>query len=439
MSDPIIIIGAVLSFALILKAFIFQFWWILPPFLIYNQLKFHYVFYMASKWVGAEVREKIVLEIKIPHEILRPTRAMENVFNSIWGTYDPPSDWRSSYFEGKTLLSTSFEIAGIDGVPHFFIRLPKSNRKIVESSIYSQYPEVEITEVPDYTTQVPMDIPNKEWDFWGTDFELVKSDVYPIKTYEQFFEETPDSSKEEKRIDPLSSLFESISRITKGEQMWIQITMTPITVKEDNFVKRGKAEVDKLVNRTTKSSGFPPLIQDFFRLLIHGTTSDASVEEKESFLPPEMKLTQGEREVVSAIEKKVSKVCFKGYIRYIYLAKRDVFFGGAKGFGVGFFSQFATQNLNNLKPWSETTTKIQAPDIFTARRLYVRKKDMIDKYRRRDPAFDPFSPPEATYVLNCEELATLFHFPGKEAVPTKALERVEMKKGAPPSTLPVEN
>jgi len=438
MLEPTIIMDTALPYFLILKAFIFQFWWIFPPFLLFGQLKFNYLFYMADKWSGDKSRERIVLEIKIPHEILRPMRAMENVFNSIWGTFDPPKDWRASYFEGKIVLSTSFEIAGIDGVPHFFIRLPRSNRKLVESAIYSQYPEVEIVEVPDYTKQVPMDIPNKEWDLWGTDFELVKPDIYPIKTYEQFFEENPDSTKEEKRIDPLSALFESISRTTKGEQMWIQITMNPISTKEDDYVKRGKEEVNKLANRASKAVSFVPLIEDFFSLLIHGTISEPP-KEKESILPPEMKLTQGERDVVSAIERKISKVCYKGYIRYIYLAKRDVFFGGAKGFGVAFFSQFATQNLNNLKPWSETTTKIQSPDIFTARRLYVRKKDMIDKYRRRDPAFDPFSPPEATYVLNCEELATLYHFPGEDAVPTKALERVEMKKGAPPSTLPVED
>jgi len=438
MLDPELIIERIIPDILILKALILQLWWIFPPFLIYGHLKFYYLDYMANHWNGDKSRERIVLEIKIPHEILRPIRAMENVFNSIWGTYDPPKDWRASYFEGKTILSTSFEIAGIDGVPHFFIRLPKSNRKIVESSIYSQYPEVEIVEVPDYTKQVPMDIPNKEWDLWGTDFEMLKPDVYPIKTFEQFFEENPDSNKEEKRIDPLSSLFEMITRTTKGEQMWIQLTMWPISVKEDDFYKRGRAEVDKLANRGSKSVSFGPMIKDFFSLIFTGEIPEPP-KEKETILPPEMKLTQGERDIVYAIEKKISKVCYKGFIRYIYLAKRDVFFGGAKGFGVGFFSQFTTQNLNNLKPWSETTTKIQSPDIFTARRLYVRKRDMIDKYRRRDPAFDPFSPPEARYVLSCEELATMYHFPGESSVPTKGLERIEMKKGAPPTTLPVED
>jgi hypothetical protein len=106
---------------------------------------------------------------------------MENVFNSIWGSYDPPKDWRASHFEGKVILPISFEIAGIDGVPHMYLRTSSSNRKQIESAIYSQYPEVEIVEVPDYTKQVPMDIPNQDWDMVGADFELMKPEVYPSK------------------------------------------------------------------------------------------------------------------------------------------------------------------------------------------------------------------------------------------------------------------
>ncbi|MFA5755282.1 MAG: hypothetical protein WC909_02920, partial [Candidatus Paceibacterota bacterium] len=388
MLETALIIEKVLPYFLILKALIIQFWWIVPPFLLYDKMKFFFLLHMGMSWAGESLREPILLEIKIPHNLTRPIKAMENVMNSIWGGYDPPKDWRASYFEGKVILSTSFEIAGIDGVPHFFVRIPKSNRKLIESAIYSQYPEVEIIEAPDYTKQIPMDIPNNEWDMWGTDFELIKPDVYPIKTYEQFFEERPDSPSEEKRIDPLSSLFETISRMNKGEQMWIQLTMWPISPKENDYVGRGKKEVDKLVSRPgalEKKS----IISDFFTVLFTGKMPEPP-QEKENFLPPEMKLTPGEREIVGAIEKKIAKPCFQGFIRYIYVAKRDVFFGGAKGFGVSFFSQFATQNLNNLKPWGDVTTKIQSPDIFSARRLYLRKRDILDKYRRRDPSFDPY-------------------------------------------------
>jgi len=374
----------------------------------------------------------MVLEVKVPQQVLRPLRAMENVFNAIWGTYDPPSNWKPKHFDGKSILGASYELAGIDGVPHFFIRLPSSNRKLIESAIYSQYPEVEITEVPDYTKNVPANVPNKDWDIWGCDFMPLKSSVYPLKTYEQFFEESPQTNKEEKRIDPLSSFFETISRMEKGEQIWIQLIAAPIGVKEIDYAKAGRKEADKLSKRPEKPVQ-KPLLYDFWNLLIHGIPPSQPKEE-ESFLPPEMKLTSGERDVVSAIERKATKICYNTVIRYLYAANRKVFFGAAKGYGVSFFAQFSTQDLNGLKPWKKTITKIHAPDLFTARRLYLRKRDLFDKYVRRDSAFEPYA--GGTTLLSTEELATMFHFPGIEVAPTLALKRIETKKGAPPAELP---
>jgi hypothetical protein len=425
----------IFPYLLAFKALIFQFWWTIIPFYLFTHLRFIYDLFMADRWISDKSRRAILLEIRIPQDIIRPLRAMENAFNSIWGSYDPPKDWRASHFEGKIILGASFEIAGIDGVPHMYVRLPASNRKLIESAIYAQYPEVEIVEVPDYTKDVPENIPNQDWDLWGCDFQVMKPDVYPIKTYEQFFEEKPEVSKEEKRIDPLSSLFEVISRMSKGEQLWIQIYASPRSPRETTFFTRANKEIDKLAKRPEKPEK-RSLLSDFFYLLIHGEIPTDEKKE-EGFLPPEMKLTSGERDIVTAIERKKSKSCFKCFIKYVYVAERKVFFSGAKGYGVSFFAQFGTQNLNNTKPWTKSTTKVQSPDIFTARRLYLKKRDLLENYRTRDPAFDPFEVEGATYFLNSEELATLWHFPGA-AVPTASLKRVEMKKGAPPSTLPVE-
>ncbi len=425
-------------YLLVLKTLIVQFWWIPVPFYLWHHLEFIYDIYISDKWDGDKTRKRVVLEVHVPQTIIRPWRAMEVVFNSIWGSYDPPKDWRASHFEGKKLLGAAFEIVGIDGVPHFFIRLPASNRKLFESAIYAQYPEVEIVEVADYTRQVPENIPNKEWDLWGADFEIMKPACYPIKTYEQFYEERPEVIKEEKRIDPLSHLFEEISRMAKGEQLWIQIFAMPKSPREaKSFYDLARSEIDKLVKRPEKLKQ-NPLWLDFWNLLIHGEPPKTEAEKEEGFLPPEMKLTSGERDIVTAIERKKSKMIFHSYIKFVYVAQRKVFFSGAKGYGTSFFSQFGGQSLNNLKPWTASVTKIQTPAIFSARRLYLRKRDLLENYRTRDPAFDPFPVEGAMYWLNTEEMATLWHFPSADAVPSQSLKRVEMKKGAPPSSLPVE-
>lgn len=416
-----------------------QFGWFILPFLLYKPLRFAFVLFIETKWNLSFKR--IVLEVKIPQHVTKPLKAMENIFNNIWPIYDPPSDWKATFFEGKTLVNASFEVAGIDGEPHFFIRIPEGNRKMVESAIYSQYPDVEIFEVPDYTKNVPEDIPNKEWDMWGCDFMPLKEDVYPLKTYKDFFEENPEA-KDEKRLDPLASLLEVISTLKKGEQIWIQMTIVPISVAENDYVKRGKDIIDVLLKRKQikKESDPEPIvfraIYTFFHWLITGKNPEKQEEEKKEEYPYEMRLTPGEKDVIAAIERKTSKTCYVSRLRYIYLAKRNVFFGGAKGFGPSFFSQFNTQNLNGLKPWKPTITKVQAPDVFTKRRLYLKKRNLFKNYVNRSSAFDPF--PGGTFILCSEELATIFHFPGIEVAPTQALKRIETKRGAPPMSLPIE-
>jgi len=416
--------------------FFMQFGWFILPFLLYKPLKFAFVLFVETRWNMSFKR--IVLEVKIPQHVTKPLKAMENIFNAIWPIYDPPKDWRATFFEGKTLVNVSFEIAGIDGEPHFYIRIPEGNKRMVESAIYSQYPDVEIVEVPDYTQNIPEDIPNKEWDLWGCDFMPLKEDVYPLKTYSQFFEENPEA-KDEKRLDSLSSLLEVISTLKKGEQIWIQMTVVPISVKENNYVKRGKDIIDVLLKRKEEKrekDSYPMFLEALSIFFTGKGFGEEEEEKREKDFPPEMRLTSGEKEVVAAIERKISKTCYESRLRYIYLAKRDVFFGGAKGFGPSFFSQFNTQNLNGLKPWGETITKVQAPDIFTKRRLYLKKRNLFKNYVNRDSAFGIF--PGGTFILSTEELATIFHFPGIEVAPTQSLKRIETKRSAPPTTLPIE-
>jgi len=426
----------IFPYLLLIKAIFLQFWIFIIPFYLVRPLKFLLINCVCLAWVMEPSRKPIVLEVKVPPTVERPLRAMENVFNAIWGTYDPPGSWKEHYYEGKFLLGFTMEIIGTDGIPHMYLRMPSSNRKLIESAIYAQYPDVELIEVEDYVKDVPQDVPNKEWDLWGFDCQLVKDWVYPLKTYEQFFEERPEMSEEIKRVDPLSSLFEEIAKMQKGENLWIQIFAKPIGTDEIDYVKKAQTFVDKLVKRPEKA-GIRTLIEDFWTLITTGELPKPKEEEK-GFLPPEMKLTSGEREVVTAIERKASKICYNCFIRFVYIGERKVWFQSAKGFGVSFFSQFAARNLNGLKPMKKTITKVQAPDIFTERRKFVRKRDLFDKYRRRDTSFDPFPSPGSTFLLSSEELATLFHFPSQEVAPSAALRRVEMKKGAPPPQLPVE-
>jgi hypothetical protein len=53
--------------------------------------------------------------------------------------------------------------------------------------------------------------------------------------------------------------------------------------------------------------------------------------------------------------------------------------------------------------------------------------------------FYPFKPTKGLsgFILNIEELATLYHFPGEVAA-TPSLPRIDSVKGSSPSNLPIE-
>ena len=390
-------------------------------------------------------QKKVLLEIKMPKEVLKPLKSMEQVFSAIWGNAFDPPDWFEYWFEGKDLDTVQLEMASLGGEPHLYVRCIESRRNAIESSIYSQYPEAEISIAEDYTRYVPQDIPNKEWEMWGTDYILMKPDVYPIKTYSKFFEET-ESAKEEKRVDPMSTLLEGMAKLGPGEQLWIQIAATPVLSFIDikmggtrDFVAEGREIADELAKRPSEPKRKPILVEAFEEAA-YGKMPGA-VEEKVEAFPPEMRLTPGERDIVEGVENKIAKRCFNCFIRFIYLAKRDVFFGGAKGIPFGFFNQFATENLNAPRPWSRTLTRIKKHSwlgIFRLRRVYLRKRRLFFRYIKRFPPLFPKPSDKGGFLLNTEELATIFHFPGKAVAAAPFVSRVESKRGEAPPGLPTE-
>ncbi|MBU4023323.1 hypothetical protein KJ591_03115 [Patescibacteria group bacterium] len=415
-------------------------WWVLLPILLWKPLWFLWYFWGNDRFSKGEGKSMLV-ELKMPAEVIRPFKAMEQVYAGLWMLYDPP-DFYEKWIEGKYDASMSIEITSIGGDIHFYLRFPEKSRNLIESSIYSQYPEVEIMEAEDYTKNVPANIPNKKWDLWGTDYEFIKKDVYPIKTYPKFFEERA-VQEETERIDPLAALLEGMNKTGPGEQVWVQIKIKPITVGEDDYDKRAEAEIGKLANRPGKEKR-PFLIKEATDVVLLGQLPGVGQdgEKEKSFLPPEMKLTPGERDVVSAIEHKVSKVMFKSYIRFIILGERDKWNKGNLRNTLGYFANFNTQDLNALKPWPKSLTKVHRHEklflnmFFHKTLVFYKKRKLLKRYIQRLRFNYPKKGEE--FILNIEELATMFHFVGRSAVPAPSIKRVEAKKSEPPVDLPGE-
>lgn len=431
-----------LSLSLLLLQFFLKFllawWWLLIPFLLFGIFKHLWLWWRIDRFLAE--RRWQVLEIRVPGEVDNPFRRMESVFAGIW-QIKIGNNKKEKWFDGKIQIGMSCEIASIEGKVHFYVRFEQDDRQLIETSIYAQFPNAEITEVEDYAKQLPADIPNKEWDFWASSYRLMKANPYPIKTYKQFFEEQATTAEDEPiRVDPLGQLLEGMAKMGPGEQMWIQIMISPVNEETSSHIKEGESVVGKIVRRPDAKKGRSAGddISTVFSTLATGKTEEAAKEEKEEFLPPEMRITPGERVVVAAIEEKVGKMSFACEIRSAYVAKRDVFLGAMKAIPMSYFNQFSTQNLNGLVVRSSTWTKVKT--IFSwyldERRLYLRKRRHYRYYRWRFGDFFPRG--KGSFVLNIEELASIFHFPGRLTAPSAALPRVEAKKGEAPPLLPTE-
>lgn len=424
------------------------------PIVLFFPLKvlyFHWVrwdvWYKKHKW--------ILLEVKTPKEILKPFKAMENVFNMLWGFYDG-ANWRERWCEGElptTPYWFSCEIVSLGGKVHFYFRILEEWRNTIESAFYSQFPDIEISLAEDYTQKIPQDVPNKEWDLYAEDYTQMRDYLYPIKTYPTFFEPQGERiAQEEKRIDAMDSLLEGLSKIRSDERFWVQIVVNPITNKDIPFITRGKALIDKLANRPEKPKPKPMLLEAA-DILVSGEPPGGLKESKE-FIPPEMKLTPGEREMLMAVSNKISKFNFKVWMRMVHLYKRDLPAPRLSTKLVrNYLNQFNTQDMNGFVYWGATRTRIHY--FLPKRRLYFRKRRLFRLYCQRLPSTFPRSMEgklplyrrlpilEIGYkgpgiggimVLNSEELATIFHFPSKVIIPS--IPYVEAKKGGPPPALP---
>lgn len=369
----------------------------------------------------------IVLEVKIPAGIEKTPKAMEQIFSAVYGIYSFGFRLFQVYLEGhKREDWISFELVGFAGGVHFYIRTPSGYRNIVESAVYAQYPDAEVHEVPDYMNLYPRTLPNKMYDIWGTDYHLSRANAYPIQTYEHFEEIAP-----ERRLDPIAAITEVMSKLKNDEMIAIQIFASPTG---DEWKKEAEELRDKLVGRKKPApKSFGDAVSAFVKNLFKAPAyhPEWPEEMKKEDGSKMLQMTSGERDVVEAIEKKVSRLGFEVNIRFLFIDKRESFTRSHIGAVMSTFHQFNTQNLNGLRPNIDTMTIIRGNvKPFKDVRIWYKKRKLWEAFKR-------LYWPHRTSILNVEELATIYHFPSI-VVEAPLLRRLGAKKGEPPAGLPTE-
>jgi hypothetical protein len=395
----------------------------------------------------------VLLEIIPPRDVLRSPKAMELFLtNALYHMSNKGG--KEEYWQGAVWFWFSLEIASIDGQVHFYIRTPTRVRDLIETQMYAQYPQAQVKAVEDYTLGVDEISPRSSWNGWGCEFKLEKSEAFPIKTYIDFgLDKDP---KEEYKVDPISPIVELFGAIQKGEQMWLQIVVTPSKKKfhskkgagfwfayhkHHDWIEESRLQIEKLLKPFTRLHEHP-LEPGKYALEIRAP----------GFLD----------NVVKGVSAKTSKVGFDTGIRVFYAAKKEAFNMSNRRNMRLIFRQYAKPDSNQLERHNSTQGDAYS-GIFTAspETVMLLTNRMLNEYRERsffheslrqrifskphwhwpipdvftlDSLFKAYFHPHI-FVLNTEEIASLWHFPGQILqVPT--LERIESKEASPPTNLP---
>ena len=211
----------------------------------YAFLKYAPKFWLWRRQLAWEHHQEfILLAIDVPRGNEQGPKAVENVFSHLAGAHGSQNFYQK-WWEGKCQLVISLELVSFGGYVKFIIRTPAKWRDLIETSIYSQYPDAQISEVEDYINSVPRYYPNPTHEMWGSDFILQKNEAYPIRTYIEFEDKLSGELK-----DPMAAILEPLSHLTEGEQLWFQIVLIPIGQKE--WPKHGQHVIDKLIVKEHK-------------------------------------------------------------------------------------------------------------------------------------------------------------------------------------------
>lgn len=396
-----------------------RYWWLWLPVLLVFLFTIIWIVYIRTKFkLGIAWT---VLEIRIPREIRKSPKSMEQVLAGLHAVGAPPASFYERYIAGESTLWFSLEMVSFSGDTHFYVRTPAKYRNIAEALFYAQYPDIEITEVPDYMETLPNTVAEayaSGYDLWGTELKLAREDAYPIRTFEEF-----KSNVEEEQLDPVAALLEVFGKMKRGEKLMLQIIIRP---SDDKWIKEGIMLLDKLrVANIQKKKVVRP-------------TGD--VEEIEKLIAR----TPGETDVLKAVEREISKPGFQTTIRYVYLAPKEVFSPKFPWSGVfSCFNQYAAMNMNYFKHNRDVRTLTHwamPPYFFPKKRLEKRKRTIFRNLQNRampeEPIFILYTT-KKPFILNTEELATVYHPPTYAVLTAPLVKRVASRKMGAPAGLPI--
>lgn len=362
---------------------------------------------------------RVTLEIKLPQEILKSPQAMELVLTQMHQSASPDNHIQT-YYDGKNPPRYGLELVSRGGDVRFYINTPRKKFKnLIETQLYAQYPGIEVHELDiDYTAEIPWD--PDTYAYFALHFGLKKADAYPIKTYVEYgLDKMPE---EEEKIDPITTMIEMLGSVGPHEQVWIQIL---IDANREVGFKEGSL---------SKSPDWKDDARKQITEIIKGAAKRVGVEADDIGKNVNQFLTEAERDTIKAIERSIGKSAFNVAIRALYIGTKDSFNPGERiGSIITAWRSYDDLNRNAIGPKWRTDFDWNWWQDPRGTRVLQYKKECLERYKRR--YYQNYGEGDKPKVMTTEELATIFHFPGKVAT-TPSLARIPSKRSEAPSNLP---
>jgi len=313
---------------------------------------------------------------------------MESLFSNIAGIKSEKGlkvKWRGY----KDVFS--FELVVVHGQIHFYIAVPANFQEYVEQQITAQFPHAFIEEAIDYNIFSPLG------KIKTASMVLKSDDFLPLKTYKKL------------EADPLNALTNALSKIDENDGAAVQIILKSARPKWRKFglkvaskMQQGKKYADAY---REARGGLGKIWRDFIK-------AAKPKDPNNQLSNDQYRLSPLEEEQVKGIEEKCQKAGADVNIRLVVCSEKennlDIYLNNI----VNAFGQYNIYNFGNI------FIKNDGNQNKTIKNFIYR-----------------FFDPKLSYVLNTENLASLYHFPIPHVNEAPNIKWLDARKAPAPDNL----
>lgn len=314
-------------------------------------------------------------ERDVTEEVLSEAQVMYNIISST-----ATKGFKNKLYGQRHI---SFEIVAKGGLVHYYAVVPMVLVDVIKQAIAAAYPAARLEEVSEHNI---FNQAGKMSGVIGGEFTLKKKFVYPIATYQ------------ETKRDAARALLNALSSANREDGVAIQFLLRPAN---EGWVRSSIDAAKKIKDEKGKNNG----------LGVGGAKGMAELlwkppEAPDQKKPEERQLTALEEETIKAIEEKTRYPGYEVLVRVVVSSNTTEHSQGLLKNIVAAFALFDSPSNNGFK--FNLTRDVE--ELVTA---------FIFRF---------FPQSTKSNILNSVELATIFHLPEQNSIPTSKVQRQMSKQ-----------